>query len=94
MRKIGLWNGLALVILLGACNNDGNKKNVQQTSETLSTSDSVQITEKSPDSLSQEHKTVSVESNTLTTTGSNLSADQSNLNVDVQLGADQLFDFN
>lgn len=94
MRKIVLWKSLALVILLGACNNDGNKQNDQQSSETLTTSDSVQITEKSPDSLSEEHKTVSAESNTLTTTGSNLSADQSNLNVDVQLAADQLFDFN
>ena len=94
MRKIEILCALSFLVLVTACNSEAKKEEPQNSTELTATEDSVEDNTETGDTLRATRETINPDNNTLTATGSSLSAEQSNLNVDAQLSADQLFDFN
>lgn len=79
-------------LLFFSCQSGNKEKPIQDSASGTH----IQVEEKQstgPDTLRTTSSTVSTESGSLTSGGSSLTAEQSGLNVDIQLAADQLFDF-
>lgn len=94
MRKIEKLYALSFLVLAASCNSETKKEEPKNPTEFIATEDSIEDNVETGDTLRATRETVNPGNNTLTATGSGLSAEQSNLNVDAQLAADQLFDFN
>ena len=94
MRKIEMLYALSFLVLAASCNSETKKEEPKNSTELIATEGSIEDNVEAGDTLRATRETVNPGNNTLTATGSGLSAEQSNLNVDAQLAADQLFDFN
>lgn len=94
MRKIEMLYALSFLVLAASCNSETKKEESKNSTELIATEGSIEDNVEAGDTLRATRETVNPGNNTLTATGSGLSAEQSNLNVEAQLAADQLFDFN
>ncbi len=90
LKNIGLASATVLML---ACNSSGTKEESHAEQTTSSTDNSTDALTPEVDTLTATRQEVATANAPLESTGSSLTANQSNLNIDIQLSADQLFEF-